>query len=239
MRMVPIDEGETLRLPPVMKWFGTRSERPRLMTASEADRARRRSRSCEIILFHSVLGLRPSVAQWADTIRAAGRTVHTPDVYGGATFDSYEEGMRHVEGMGGTPAIIARTKAAVAELPEDVVYAGFSNGAVSAELLAATRLKAPGAVLMHGAVPLLAFNVEAWPETVPIQVHYMIGDRFREEAHLAAFAASVRRSGAPLELFDYPGTGHLVADAGLADYDVTAAALMLDRVLAFLRRVSA
>ncbi|MEZ5776444.1 MAG: hypothetical protein R3D33_17580 [Hyphomicrobiaceae bacterium] len=36
-----------------------------------------------IVLFHSALGLRPAVHDFADAIRAAGHTVHVPDYYDG------------------------------------------------------------------------------------------------------------------------------------------------------------
>src|SRR5688572_1962404 len=98
--------------------------------------------SCQVVLFHSVLGVRPAVRDWADQLRAAGHVVHVPDLYEGKTFDEHEEGMRHVESIGGIQTLVARTIAAAGELPANVVYAGFSNGAASAELLAATR---PGA----------------------------------------------------------------------------------------------
>jgi dienelactone hydrolase len=164
--------------------------------------------------------------------------VHVPDLYDGAVFDGYAEGLRHLETLGGIPALVARSEAAVAHLPPDVVYAGFSNGAASAELLAATRPGARGAILMHGALPTAAFGVAEWPATVPVQVHVMRGDPFREPAHLEAFAADVRRAGATLEHYDYPGAGHLFADPDLPEYDPAAAALLLTRVLDGLSRMT-
>ena len=192
---------------------------------------------CEIVLFHSVLGPRPGVHAWAERLRAAGHRVHVPDLYGGPVFDDLEAGMRHVESIGGIPTLVARSQEAVAALPTDLVYAGFSNGAASAELLAATRPGARAAILMHGALPLEAFGAEAWPAAVPVQVHSMIGDPLRDQGQLDAFAASVRAAGAPLEQYDYPGTGHLFADPDHPDHDAGAAELMLARVLAALDRV--
>ncbi len=155
----------------------------------------------------------------------------------GAVFDDIPAGLRHMEDIGGIVALVARTQAAVADLPPDLVYAGFSNGAASAELLAATRPGARGAILMHGALPLDAFGVVAWPGTVPVEVHAMVGDPLREQQHVDAFAASVRQAGAPLAQYDYPGVGHLFADPDLPDFDPDAAALMLDRVLGALDRM--
>ena len=39
----------------------------------------------EVVLFHSVLGLRPVVRAAADRLGAAGHAVHTPDYYDGET----------------------------------------------------------------------------------------------------------------------------------------------------------
>ena len=192
---------------------------------------------CEIVLFHSALGLRPAVKRWAAWLREAGHTVHTPDLYEGAVFDELADGLRHVEAIGGIPTLVARSQAAVAQLPGALVYAGFSNGAASAELLAATRPGARGVVLMHGVLPLEAFGATAWPHTVPAQLHAMTDDPFRTEAHLDAFAASVRAAGAPLERYDYAGAAHLFSDLESPEYDPRADALMRSRVLEFLARI--
>jgi hypothetical protein len=101
-------------------------------------------RGREVVLFHSVLGVRPGIRQWAERFCAAGYRVHVPDLYDGAVFDSIPAGMQYLERLGGIPALIARSRAAVAHLPPDVVYAGFSNGAAIAELFAATRAGARG-----------------------------------------------------------------------------------------------
>jgi dienelactone hydrolase len=44
----------------------------------------------EVVLFHSVLGLRLGVIAAADRLRVAGHTVHTPDLYDGEVFDDLE-----------------------------------------------------------------------------------------------------------------------------------------------------
>jgi dienelactone hydrolase len=191
----------------------------------------------EIVLFHSVLGLRPGVLRWAERLRAEGYVVHTPDLYDGEVFDDYEAGFAKVEAIGGIGALIERTNAAVAGLPERVVYAGFSNGGASAQLLALARPGARGLVLMHAALPVEAFGAEAWPAGVPVQVHYAEHDPFREQEALDALAAQARASGAPFEAWDYPGSGHLFADPDLSEYDAASADLMFGRVLDFLRRV--
>jgi dienelactone hydrolase len=190
----------------------------------------------EIVLFHSVLGVRPAVREWADRLRTAGHVVHVPDLYEGEAFDDYAPGFAHVERIGGIPSLIERTHAAVANLPNDLVYAGFSNGSVSAQLLAATRPGARGALLIHGCVPLEMLGAERWPAGVPVQVHVTEGDPYHDRAHEVSLRESVEAAGATFELFRYPGAAHLFADSGLAaEYDAESAELMLERVLEFLR----
>jgi len=54
----------------------------------------------EVVLFHSVLGLRPGVLSAAERLRAAGHTVHTPDLFDGDVFDNIDDGMRKEEALG-------------------------------------------------------------------------------------------------------------------------------------------
>ena len=46
----------------------------------------------DVLLFHHIQGLTPGVVAFADELRAAGHTVHTPDLFDGRTFDSIQEG---------------------------------------------------------------------------------------------------------------------------------------------------
>ncbi|PZS35075.1 MAG: dienelactone hydrolase [Pseudonocardiales bacterium] len=189
----------------------------------------------EIVLFHSVLGLRDGVFEAAERLRAAGHTVHVPDLYRGeAQFDDYEPAMAYVDTMG-FPELIARTMAAVEGLPNELVYAGFSNGGVPAQLLAGTRPGARGAVLFHAALSPAVLDVARWPDRVPVQVHYMEGDPWREQDGIDALETAVRHIGGTFELCEYPGKGHLFTDSSLPDeYDGESTELLWSRVLRFL-----
>src|ERR1044072_2245896 len=57
----------------------------------------------EGLFFHHVLGRAAGFLALADTIREAGHTVHPPDMFGGATFDSIEAGMDHTRTAGHDP----------------------------------------------------------------------------------------------------------------------------------------
>ena len=197
----------------------------------------------EVVLFHSVLGLRPGVISAAEWLRAAGHTIHTPDYFDGEVFEDLKDGSRKEEKLG-YQEIARRTKESVSGLPEGLVYAGFSLGAVHAEVLAASVPGALGAVLMHGAVPMEGlseyFGIQSWPEGVPVQVHYAVDDPWVEaEEEVVPLGEAVRGAGAAFESYTYPGSGHLFSDPDLPAYDRASSEAMWRRVLAFLDRIDA
>jgi dienelactone hydrolase len=186
-----------------------------------------------VVLLHSAQGLRPAVLEWAAGIEDAGHEVATPDLFAGRTFDDLDAGIAHRDEIG-VPELMRRAEAALAELPEDLVYAGFSMGAASAGYYAATRRGARGAVLMHGITPLADFGVGAWPAGVPAQVHCAAEDPLAGIEALPGFESALAAAPAPFEGFRYPGAAHLFSDRDSREYDATASDLMFARLLAFL-----
>ena len=184
----------------------------------------------EILLFHHAQGLTPGVVAFADDLRAAGHVVHTPDLYDGNTFETLDEGIGYAR-ESGFETILERGRRTADGLPDALVYGGFSLGVMPAQLLAQTRPGARGALFFSAALPTSEFG-ESWPESVPLQIHMMEGDDWAEE-DLPAARELVAGTG-DAELFLYPGNGHLFADSSLPDYDEPAAALLRERVLAFL-----
>ena len=187
----------------------------------------------EVLLFHHAHGLTTGVRDFADQLRQAGHTVHVPDLYEGQVFDTLDEGIGYAKKVG-FDTIIERGEAAVEGLPAELVYAGFSLGVLPAQKLAQTRAGAKGALLLNGCVSTSEFG-GAWPEAVPVQIHGMDADEFfAEEGGDIDAARAIVRSTANAELFLYPGDQHLFADASLPAYDEKAAALLTERVIAFL-----
>jgi dienelactone hydrolase len=188
-----------------------------------------------ILLFHHVQGLTSGVTAIADTLRAAGHTVHVPDLLDGKTFGSIPEGIAYVKTIGfGT--IIERGRAAAEAVPGPIVTIGMSLGVLPAQAVAQTRPDMRGAVLLHGAVTAAEFS-PVWPRHVPVQVHAMDADpEFVDSGDIDAAREIVAQAGRG-ELFLYPGMVHLFTDSSLPDYDAEAAALVMRRVLAFLDEV--
>jgi dienelactone hydrolase len=187
----------------------------------------------EVLLFHHAQGQTEGFAAFADELRGAGHTVHTPDFFDGRTFAGIDEGMAYVQQLG-FGEIIDRGERAANELPDELVYAGFSLGVVPAQKLAQTRPGARGALLFYSCVPTSEFGT-SWPADVPVQIHGMDADPiFVGEGDLDAARALVE-STENAELFLYPGDQHYFADSSLPSYDAGATALLTRRVLDFLR----
>lgn len=189
----------------------------------------------EVLLFHHAQGLTDGVKQFAETLREAGHPVHTPDLFDGATFGSVDEGVAHAKRIG-FENLVAQGAAHAEGLSTDLVYAGFSLGVMPAAKLAVSRPGARGALFFHGAVEAEEFG-GPWPERVPLQVHAMDHDPEFANGFDDAAARMLVEQSHDGELFLYPGDQHLFADPSLASYDEPAAALMTQRVVAFLGRL--
>ena len=188
----------------------------------------------EVLLFHHAQGQTSGFFAFADELRQAGHIVHTPNLFGGRTFDSIKAGVAYV-GEIGFGNILELGVRAADELPNELVYAGFSLGVLPAQKLAQTRPGARGALLFYSCVPTSEFGT--WQADVPVQVHGMDADPFFvDEGDLDA-ARELVNSAKHAELFLYPGNQHYFADSSLPSYDASAAALLTKRVLEFLTTV--
>jgi dienelactone hydrolase len=186
----------------------------------------------EVLLFHHAQGRTEGFEAFADELRRAGHTVHTPDLFDGRTFPSIEEGMAYASEIGFPEEILERGARAANDLPDELVYAGFSLGVLPAQKLAQTRGGARGALLFYSCVPPEFFG--EWPAGVPVQIHGMDADPvFVGEGDIEA-ARELVASAEQAELFLYPGDQHYFADSSLPSYDPDATALLTERVLEFL-----
>ncbi|MEO7125868.1 MAG: dienelactone hydrolase family protein [Nakamurella sp.] len=193
----------------------------------------------QVLLLHHVQGLTDGVRAFAEELRAAGNTVRAPDLFDGERPASVEDGIALVRSIG-DDLLRERVKSIVAEVPSDMVYAGFSWGAGAAQELAQTRPGAQGALLYEACLPLTGdWAFGPWPDGVPVQIHGMDNDPFFAlEGDIDAARELVAIVGSDLaELFVYPGDQHLFTDSSLPSYDADATALVLQRSCEFLSRV--
>jgi dienelactone hydrolase len=185
----------------------------------------------EVLMFHHAQGQTEGFHAFANELRDAGHTVHTPDLFDGRTFGSIEEGVAHAQELGFQNVVERGVRAADA-LPTELVYAGFSLGVLPAQKLAQTRPGARGALLFYSCVPASEFGT--WPVGVPVQIHGADNDPyFVGEGDVDAARELVESTDAA-ELFLYPGDQHYFADSSLPSYDEEATKLLTQRVLAFL-----
>ena len=192
-----------------------------------------------VVLFHHTQGLTDGVHAFADELRGAGHTVHTPDLFDGEQPSSIDEGIELTRRIG-EGVLNDRADQAVADLPAELVYAGISFGASTAQRFAQTRPGARGALLYESCIPITGdWAFGPWPDGVPVQIHGMDDDPiFAHEGDLDAARELVETVGPDLaELCLYPGDRHLFADSSLPSYDPEAAAAVIRRSREFLDRL--
>jgi len=182
----------------------------------------------EILLLHHAQGLTPGCLAFADGLRAARHVVHTPDLYDGKTFAELDDGIGYAREVG-FDTVQERGVRASDALPDEMVYAGMSLGAMPAQMLAQTRPGAKGAVLLHASVPPSEFG-GPWPQGVPLQIHTMEDDELGDADVARELAETIEDA----QVFLYPGDRHLFTDSSLPAYDEAATSLVMQRVLAFL-----
>ena len=181
----------------------------------------------DVILFHSVLGLRPGVLALAERLTFAGHPTVAPDLYGGATADDVDEGFA-ISRRIGQAEVMRRAREAARRLAPDAVLAGISMGAGVAGELWAERPAAQGVLFLSGLGPIPSPR----PSAAPVELHVARPDPFDTEEVVAEWAAGADAQ--PLEVFRYDGVGHNFLDEGGPDWDEQATIACEARLIAFL-----
>ena len=189
-----------------------------------------------VALFPSILGVRHGVLDAAERLRSDGHEVLVVDLYEGRTFDDYPPAMAFAWEELGVATLNERALDAVAGLPQGFVAAGFSLGCIMA-VHVATRRSVSGVLMIAGAIPVSALGADArWPAGVPAQTHSTLDDPWREQEEVEQAVHDVEAGGGSIEVFDYPGAGHLFTDPTLPDeYDLETTELFWSRALPFVR----
>jgi dienelactone hydrolase len=183
-----------------------------------------------IVLFHSVLGLRPVERSAAEQLRLAGHEVVTPDLYQGRTASTLDQGFELMNEVG-WPVMTQRARRALEGLPADVVLAGISMGAGIVGALLPDRPHTAAVLLLHALADIPA---TARPG-LPIHAHVADPDDFAPHAHIAAWLDTADRIGVDARVFTYPQACHFYTDASLPDYNEHASSLTWQRIRNLLR----
>lgn len=182
-----------------------------------------------VVLFHSVLGLRHVEMEAAERMRAAGHAVVAPDLYAGLVASSMDQGFAIMNSVGwGT--ICRRARAALDFAPETAVLAGHSMGAGVVGSTWPGRPMCDGVILLHGLAEIPP-NVR---HGTPIAVHVADPDPFAPAEQIARWRMTAKRAGVRTDIFSYPTVGHFFTDRTLPDFDQTATERTWERVLDFL-----
>ncbi len=179
-----------------------------------------------VVLFHSILGLRPVEQEIAAAFETDGHTVSLPDLFGGQTAETYEDGFT-LKDVVGDDLIQSRARDALDQAPATSVLAGVSFGAFLVGQLAERVPDMKGALLIAGVAPWL----KPPKPGLPVQAHIAQPDPFDDEELFEGWLAAEKTS---CEMFRYEGVGHYFLDRSLADFGEEAAKTCLERARVFL-----
>ena len=185
-----------------------------------------------VVVVHDWYGRLPAIGEYGAAIADRGFRVAVPDLYDGVgTTDTAvaEHLMSELE----LESALARIDDAVAEAAgARVGVVGFSVGGWLALAHAQT-----------GAVDAVAaYYSTLGPQTAavlpcPVLLHFAEVDEWDDDEDPASFVARLQDHGTPVTRHDYAGTLHSFANAAIPDlYEPRAAALALERTVAFLQR---
>ena len=177
----------------------------------------------EIVLFHSILGLRPAERAWAERLRAAGHAVTTPTSSPARPPESYDAG-EALRDRVGWETMSAAPAPPWRRCRRRRCWSASRWGRRSPARLD-ERPETAGILLLHGPC-----EIPSDPRPgLPVQAHLAEPEPFDDEGFIADWAEGMRAAGLDFELFRYPGAGHFSTDPTLPDHDAAAAALAAQR----------
>ena len=191
-----------------------------------------------VLVLHAWWGLNDFVRAFCDRLAAEGFVVLAPDLFGGRTVATPEDGQALLaEADANELAHLTRSSlATLRSLPATpdgpVGIVGFSMGASLALWLSAR--------VPEGVAATTAFyggqDIDFLGSTSAYQGHYAEVDPYVEDDGLVLLEADLRLLDLDTEFHRYPGTSHWFFEADRPEHHPEAAELAWERTLAFLRR---
>ncbi|TDW21601.1 dienelactone hydrolase family protein [Kribbella kalugense] len=187
----------------------------------------------DVVVFHSMWGLRPVEVAAADRLRSLGYQVSLPDLFGGRTAPGELEAGFALMAEIGWSTITGRAYDALSRVSDDAAMIGFSMGVGVISQVWSDRLGAAAVACLHAPASVPA---GVWPGT-PVQLHYAAGDRFAPPEQVAEFRRSAAAAGAVALVREYEEAGHYFTDESHPDYAPAAAVAAWTDLLNMLQSV--
>jgi dienelactone hydrolase len=143
-----------------------------------------------VVLFHSVMGLRPVELAIAETLRAAGHDAWTPDLYEGLRAKTIEDGIKLKDEIG-WDRVTERAIDALEEMPDSTVLAGISMGCGVITSAWPRRPETKGVLLLHALAGIPAGKVR---NGLPLQLHIGADDQHRPADEIGRWSAEAQRA---------------------------------------------
>lgn len=179
-----------------------------------------------------------AIDEAASLLRRSGFDVDVPDLFHGRTADSLPDAMslRGTVDIAATIDQLTEQYRGAARRAERLALVGFSFGAALAQEVAGRLTTDDDAV---GVLDLVLFHgCGTTPSdlSVPWRVlgHFGAEDEFYDADDTNELRSQLEEAGANVEIFTYPGAGHLFTDPQLDEYDEAGAKAAWARTLAFL-----
>lgn len=178
------------------------------------------TRRMDVVVFHSMWGLRAVEVAAAERLRSWGYRVSLPDLFDGRTSPGeIEAGFALLEEIGWS-TITGRAYDALAGVSDDAVMIGFSMGVGVIDQVWPDRLGAAAVACLHAAASVPS----GVRRGTPVQLHFGAGDRFAPAERVEEFRRSAEAAGAVALIREYDGAGHYFTDESHPDYSPAAAA---------------
>ena len=188
-----------------------------------------------LILLHPWWGLNDDVRGRAETLRAEGYIVETPDLFGGRVATTIEGAKALTSGESEKEEqhtrIVDDAVTALGRRVDRIGIVAWSFGVWYAWKMGIARTDTVKAlVLFYGIGP----NEPAAP-TVPVLAHYAEHDEYEDIGFARQVEQEMRATGHDIRVELYPGTSHWFDEPSRPEYDANASALAWERTAAFLR----
>lgn len=190
--------------------------------------------SSGLILLHAWWGLNDDVRKRAETLRAEGYTVVTPDLFGGRVARTIDEAKALTAGEQENEAKLTKlvddTVTELATRVDRIGIVAWSFGVWYAWKMGITRSdRVRALVLFYGIGP----NDPEGPKA-PVLAHYAEHDEFEDIGFARQVEKEMRAAGGDVTVELYPGTKHWFDEPSRPEYDKASSDLAWERSRSFL-----